>query len=75
MTLRKTFDIIFSSKTRKKNKMKEMTVCELIDELKKFDDKTIINVEDCDGYAFPIKIVKRENALVITYDIESRNDY
>ena len=55
--------------------MKEMTVCELIDELKKFDDKTIINVEDCDGYAFPIKLVKRENALVITYDIESRNDY
>ena len=50
--------------------MKEMTVRELIDELKKFDGKTIINVEDCDGYAFPIKIIKRENALVITYDIE-----
>ena len=50
--------------------MKEMTVGELIDELKKFDDKTIINVEDCDGYAFPIKIIQRENALVITYDYD-----
>lgn len=50
--------------------MKEMTVCELIDELKKFDGKTIINVEDSDGYAFPIKIIQRENALVITYDYD-----
>lgn len=48
--------------------MKELTICELIGELKKYDDKTIINVEDNDGYAFPIKILKRENALVITHD-------
>ena len=45
--------------------MKELTVGELIEKLSTFDKNAIINVEDSDGYAFPIQIIQRENALVI----------